>query len=132
MQYPTGKSRYETVGIIVFSTLMATLSIQLVVTSIERFVSGDSNIEFPPLAIICVGIALLTKICLWIYCSALKQYPFAKILAQDHKNDIILNTTGISFGLLAKYTLWWIDPLAGVLIAILIFRSWATTGRGIF
>ena len=127
--YPTGKSRFETAGIIVFATLMATLSIQIVVTSCERFAAGQSDIDFGPISISLVGVALLTKIMLYFYCKALSHYPSAKILAQDHRNDIIFNSTGIVFGLLAKYFAWWIDPTAALLIAALIFRSWASTGK---
>jgi hypothetical protein len=37
IKYPTGKQKYKTIGIIVFSTLMATLSIQLIVESVKSF-----------------------------------------------------------------------------------------------
>jgi divalent metal cation (Fe/Co/Zn/Cd) transporter len=56
--YPTGKSRYETAGIIVFSTLMSTLSIQIVIAAIQSFVTGGSRTEFTPLILACVGIAI--------------------------------------------------------------------------
>ena len=36
LSYPTGKSRYETAGIIVFATLMSTLSIQLIVYDVAK------------------------------------------------------------------------------------------------
>ncbi|KAI8911893.1 cation efflux family-domain-containing protein [Gorgonomyces haynaldii] len=128
LKYPTGSQKYETAGIIVFSTLMATLSIQLIVTAVQTFISGETEIKFDAISIALVSTALVTKALLFVYCRALSKYPTAAILAQDHSNDIILNSTGIVFGLLAKYYAWWIDPTAAVIIALLIFRSWATTG----
>lgn len=128
--YPTGKARYETAGIIVFATLMATLSIQIVVTSIQGFLAGQADIEFGTIAISCVTIAIGTKFILYMYCSALSQYSSARILAQDHRNDILVNSTGIVFGLIAKYYAWWVDPIGAILIAMIILRSWTLTGQG--
>jgi divalent metal cation (Fe/Co/Zn/Cd) transporter len=54
---------------------------------------------------------------------------FASVLAKDHLNDVMFNTAGITFGLIANYTFWYIDPVAAILIAGLIFRSWFSTGR---
>jgi Cation efflux family len=62
LQYPTGKTRYETAGIIVFATLMSTLSIQIVITAIETFISGESQLNFGTVSIICVSVALGTFI----------------------------------------------------------------------
>src|SRR6185312_11860846 len=103
-------------------------SIELIVTAGQTFVSGESDIQFDALSIALVATALFTKVLLYLYCRALTQYPSAMIFAQDHFNDVCLNSTGIIFGLLAKHFAWWIDPTAAIIIALLIFRSWATTG----
>jgi divalent metal cation (Fe/Co/Zn/Cd) transporter len=130
IKYPAGKSKYETAGIIVFATLMCTLSLEIVVTSIQGITAADHDLSFSFVSIICVGVALGTKLLLFLYCRLLTQFPTAKILAQDHRNDLLLNSTGILFGLLADYFAWWIDPFGAILIAILILWSWSMTGKG--
>lgn len=127
--YPTGKTRYTTMGVIVFATLMSTISLQIIITSIQSFAARDHEFNLPTISIVCVSIALITKMILYMYCRALSEFPMAGVLAQDHINDVIFNSTGLFFVLLSSYTFWWIDPAAGILIALLIFRSWTITGR---
>jgi divalent metal cation (Fe/Co/Zn/Cd) transporter len=66
-----------------------------------------------------------------MYCITYASYSnLVKVLAQDHFNDIILQTTGVSLGLVAHYTsVWYLDPIAAILIAFLIFRCWVITGK---
>eukprot|EP00842_Homolaphlyctis_polyrhiza_P005475 jgi/Hompol1/5929/HPOL_000994-RA len=126
MMYPTGRARYETAGIIVFATLMSTLSLQLIIESIRSLVGGNHSVELGILPIVFIGIAVALKIGALIYCLALSKYAAARILAQDHTNDLILNITGIVFGLMGQYIRWWIDPVGAIVIALLILRSWAS------
>ncbi|KAI8924420.1 cation efflux family-domain-containing protein [Entophlyctis helioformis] len=126
-KYPTGKSRFETAGIIVFSTLMATLSLQLIIEGLRSLSNPDRQIELGPLSIAFVCSAVGIKFCLFLFCSTLSKYPTARILAQDHRNDLALNITGIAFGILGERVKWWLDPFGGILIAILILRSWSST-----
>ena len=66
---------------------------------------------------------------LYIYCRALSS-PTGITLAQDHRNDIILNSFGLAMALMGHYIRWWIDPLGGLFIAALILRSWSSTAVG--
>ncbi|OAJ37082.1 hypothetical protein BDV3_000133 [Batrachochytrium dendrobatidis] len=129
LNYPTGKARYETAGIIVFATLMATLSLQLIIESVRSLTSSDHNIQLGVISISFIGVALVFKFFLYLFCVSLSKYPSARILAQDHRNDLILNITGIAFGLLGQYVRWYIDPIGGILIALLILRSWASAAQ---
>jgi divalent metal cation (Fe/Co/Zn/Cd) transporter len=74
-----------------------------------------------------VGIAFLMKFALFLYCRLHTNLPSVKILAQDHLNDVMFNTTGVLFGILGAKTLWWLDAAGAVFIAVFIFRSWAST-----
>lgn len=65
--YPAGKNRYKTAGIIVFATLMSTLSLQLVAESVKSLIAGtlpsykgsrDLNID--QYTYILVGLSLCT------------------------------------------------------------------------
>jgi hypothetical protein len=55
--YPTGKQKYKTVGIIVFSTLMATFSIQLLVESVKALLDGYRDLNVDGYTYAMVGIA---------------------------------------------------------------------------
>ncbi|KAJ3078748.1 hypothetical protein HK102_004269, partial [Quaeritorhiza haematococci] len=124
LKYPTGKARMETAGIIVFSVLMTSLSIQLVIEGIKKLISHSVEIDLRPIAIVCVAIALATKISFFLYCSTLRQYPAARVLAQDHGNDIILNSVGLTLSIIGAKYVWWVDPAGAIIIALLILRSW--------
>ncbi|KAJ9072815.1 hypothetical protein DSO57_1023222 [Entomophthora muscae] len=126
-KYPTGKSRLETAGIIVFSSLMSTVSVQLMVEGIKSLISHEVSLDLDYITIGCVLIALGSKIFLYIYCIALSKYPSANILALDHRNDIIVNIFGLSMSLLGHRFAWWIDPVGCLLVALIILRSWVST-----
>jgi hypothetical protein len=61
IQYPTGKNKYKTAGIIVFSTLMATLSIQLLVESGKSLIDGYRELRVDGYTYAMVGIAFSTN-----------------------------------------------------------------------
>jgi divalent metal cation (Fe/Co/Zn/Cd) transporter len=69
------------------------------------------------------------KLILYIYCTRHRDIPSVKVLAQDHRNDVIFNTTGVILSIVAANTYWWLDPTGAILIAIVIFRSWILTAR---
>ncbi|RKP34621.1 cation efflux family-domain-containing protein [Dimargaris cristalligena] len=127
VKYPTGKARLETGGIIVFSSLMATLSVQLIVESIKSLISGEHEQNVTWFSIISIMGAWVTKFGLYLYCQALNKYPSARILAQDHFNDLIVNAFGLTMCLLGTHMSWWIDPVGGILVALIILRSWSLT-----
>ncbi|CAG8471425.1 678_t:CDS:2, partial [Dentiscutata erythropus] len=127
LQYPTGKSRVETAGIIVFSSLMTTVSIQLIVEAIKTFVAKGESSKVTLLPIIFIIIGLASKTVLSIYCWTQRQFPPARILAQDHRNDLVINTFGLIMALLGTHIVWWIDPLGAITIALFILWSWINT-----
>lgn len=88
------------------------------------------SVSFEIPSIVAISIAIATKLCLFLYCQALAKYPSAKILAQDHRNDVFLNVFGITLSLLGALVAKWVDPVGAIIIALLIFRSWASTCYG--
>ncbi|TPX38129.1 hypothetical protein SmJEL517_g00166 [Synchytrium microbalum] len=127
MKYPTGKAKFETAGIIVFSSLMATVSVQLIVESCRALASNEHSVDLNYLAIGCVCIAIGVKFVLYLYCQALSSYPSAKILAQDHRNDLGVNSLGILMVVLGSRFAAWLDPVGAIIIALIILRSWVNT-----
>ncbi|CAG8552781.1 3352_t:CDS:2 [Acaulospora morrowiae] len=127
IKYPTGMARMETAGSIVFSTLMSTLSIQLIIEAIKTLINKGHDAEVHILSIICILVAIVSKSILLFYCWSQRQFPSARILAQDHRNDIVINTFGLIMYLLSARIVWWIDPAGAILIALCILRSWGIT-----
>ncbi|KAG0236363.1 hypothetical protein BGW41_000444 [Actinomortierella wolfii] len=126
-KYPSGKSRMETAGTIVFASLMATVSLQLIIESVRTLLAAEKLPPYPsPLAIAFVGIALGSKLILYLYCKTLRQYNTAAILAQDHQNDLSVNGFGLMASLLSRKA-WWLDPAGAIVISLIILRSWVIT-----
>ncbi|KAK9703207.1 hypothetical protein K7432_010858 [Basidiobolus ranarum] len=127
LKYPTGKARMETVGIIVFSALMGTLSLQLIIEGGKALISQDHSTTLDTWSIVCVSAALVTKFILFLYCRTLREFPAAKTFAQDHQNDLLVNGFGLAASLLGAKISWWIDPVGALIVALIILRSWTST-----
>ncbi|PBP28985.1 hypothetical protein BUE80_DR000216, partial [Diplocarpon rosae] len=129
-QYPVGRKRVETVGIILFCALMTTVSVELIIESARSLAGGprdDDSLELIPLLF--VGIAIFSKGCMFVYCFLLRRYPAAAIFMQDHRNDIVVNIFGLIMSIVGtKFRkVWFLDPAGAICIAILILSSWAST-----
>jgi len=130
--YPTGKSKLETVGIIIFSSLMSTVSVQLIIESARELTSHKAGQKesLHILALVFVGIALGSKTLLFIYCKGVyltSKAKTAEILAQDHRNDILVNGFGLMTSLCGSRIVWWIDPAGAIGVAVFILCSWGMT-----
>lgn len=87
--------------------------------------SVDPKVELPTLIIMISTVVV--KIALMIVCY---YYPStnAKILAQDHRNDCISNTTAIVCAYLS-YLYWpYLDPIAAIIVSLYILSTWMKTG----
>jgi len=71
----------STVGNIVFSFIMMSVSLVLIVESIRDIASNasnpstDSTTDFHVPAIVAVSVAFFVKFCLFCYCWGLREYP---------------------------------------------------------
>ncbi|RPB24160.1 hypothetical protein L211DRAFT_838068 [Terfezia boudieri ATCC MYA-4762] len=132
LKYPVGRTRVETIGIIMFCSLMSTVAVQLLVESARKLAdrAGAAHVDRTTknvLPYIFVGLAISAKLCLFIYCFSLRRYPAARIFSIDHRNDIIVNSFGLLMSILSTRLVWFLDPLGAILIALLILFSWAST-----
>ncbi|ORY41402.1 hypothetical protein BCR33DRAFT_787123 [Rhizoclosmatium globosum] len=109
--YPAGKQRFETAAIVVFSCIMGSLSVELIIEGAKALMEGEHETDINATNLSCIAFAVGVKSLLYIYCYALRQYPTAMILAQDHRNDVILNVTGVVLSLVGQYSIWYADPL---------------------
>jgi cation diffusion facilitator family transporter len=129
-RFPSGKARLETVGNIVFCFLMTAVSFILIAFSVRELVDGKTNTvnNFHLPSVIAVAVAFTTKLCLFLYCWALKdKYSQINILWQDHRNDLFINGFGLLTSVGGSKLAWWIDPMGAIIISVLISCIWLHT-----
>jgi divalent metal cation (Fe/Co/Zn/Cd) transporter len=51
-------------------------------------------------------------------------------LAQDHRNDLLVNSLGLTTGIIGSRVANWVDPVGSIIIALIILRSWVSTMFG--
>lgn len=103
-RFPSGKGRLETAGNIAFCFLMTAVSMILIVESIRELATpGKHESDFHVPSVIAVGIAFVTKFCLFLYCWALRnKYSQIHILWEDHRNDLFINGFGLMTSVLGS------------------------------
>ncbi|KAF2452712.1 hypothetical protein BDY21DRAFT_358140 [Lineolata rhizophorae] len=125
-KYPVGRTRIETVGIILFCALMTTVAAQLIIESGRALGAGpqeDEPLHIIPLCF--VGAAIFSKGTLFLYCFFLRRYPAARVFMVDHRNDIAVNIFGLVMSVTGSRFVWWLDPFGAICIGLLILFSWA-------
>ncbi|KAF2243186.1 hypothetical protein BU26DRAFT_554755 [Trematosphaeria pertusa] len=125
-KYPVGRTRIETIGIIMFCCLMTTVAIQLIIESGRSLGSGPSESEelhIIPIAF--VAVAIFSKACLCVYCFLYRRYPSVHVFFVDHRNDIVVNVFGLTMSIVGSRIVWYLDPIGAILIGVLILCSWA-------
>ncbi|KAF2655690.1 hypothetical protein K491DRAFT_778516 [Lophiostoma macrostomum CBS 122681] len=125
-KYPVGRTRIETIGIIMFCCLMTTVAIQLIIESGRSLGSGGSESdELHIIPIIFVAVAIFCKGSLCAFCFLYRRYPSVHVFFVDHRNDIIVNAFGLAMSIVGSRVVWYLDPIGAILIGLLILVSWA-------
>ncbi|KAL0232166.1 hypothetical protein PCE1_003162 [Barthelona sp. PCE] len=128
LKFPSGKSRIEPLSVVIFSTLMGALSLEVILSAVNQLLE-KATAEFTLTSfLIIIGVAL-AKLILFIYCNSLaeKGSTAAEALAQDHRNDVITNVFGGVCAYLGSIWQWWLDPVGAILFSIFIFYTWFET-----
>ncbi|KAI1741579.1 cation efflux family-domain-containing protein [Xylaria scruposa] len=126
-KYPVGRTRIETIGIILFCSLLTTVAVELLIESIRTLAGGARASE--PLQIIplsFVGTAIVAKGSLMLYCLFYRRYPSVHVFFIDHRNDIIVNSFGLTLSIIGNRVAWFVDPIGAIIIALLILFSWVS------
>ncbi|BEI81019.1 hypothetical protein CcaverHIS002_0201790 [Cutaneotrichosporon cavernicola] len=129
-KWPMGGSRFETIGNIVYSFIMMAVNLILIVEAIKQFAmhKGDDKQEFHLVPLICVCIAWGVKFLLFLYCFAIRGASSqVQVLWEDHRNDLFANGFAILSNAGGAKLAWFIDPLGGSVIAIVIIGVWCRT-----
>jgi divalent metal cation (Fe/Co/Zn/Cd) transporter len=73
----------------------------------------------------------VAKALLFVYCTWIKgDNDTVGALAQDHRNDLLINSFGLTMGILANHFAWWLDSAGALVVAMFILRSWISTAYG--
>ncbi|KAI1427895.1 cation efflux family-domain-containing protein [Xylaria sp. FL1777] len=126
-KYPVGRTRIETIGIILFCSLLTTVAVELLIESIRTLAAGARESE--PLQIIplvFVGVAVFAKSSLMCYCFLYRRYPSVHVFYIDHRNDVVVNSFGLTLSIIGNRIAWWVDPTGAIIIALIILFSWVS------
>ncbi|KAI4604970.1 uncharacterized protein J4E84_008342 [Alternaria hordeiaustralica] len=125
-KYPVGRTRIETIGIIMFCCLMTTVAIQLIIESGRSLAGGATESEelhIIPIAFVATAIFCKGSLC--VYCFIYRRYPAVHVFFIDHRNDIVVNAFGLAMSIVGSRVVWYVDPIGAILIGLLILVSWA-------
>nr|GAT50611.1 cation diffusion facilitator [Mycena chlorophos] len=127
--YPSGGSRIETIGDIVYAAAMGSVSLILIAFSIQDLAQGHSDDKtFHIPSVVAVGVAFLTKLALFIYCYSIRaKNSQVRVLWEDHRNDLFINGFGLLTSSAGAKLRWWIDPLGALMISLVLVVVWGRT-----
>lgn len=126
--YPIGKSRMQPLGIIVFSCIMGTFGFQILIEAVRQLLgpAHTHHLEHLMLMIgIMIGVIVL-KFFLYLFCRTSKS-PAVQAYAQDHRNDVLTNSIGLTAAILGDRLYYWVDPVGAMLLALYIMYNWGST-----
>ncbi|KAK5741190.1 hypothetical protein LTR17_004130 [Elasticomyces elasticus] len=129
--YPIGRRRLEPVGVMVFAVIMITSFAQVAIEGSQKLIGEDhSVVQLSPAAIIIMAGTVVIKGACWLWCRLIKNSS-VQALAQDAVTDVVFNTFSIIFPLIGYYaSIWWLDPLGGVVLSFYVIFQWSTVCLG--
>ncbi|GAA6014909.1 hypothetical protein JCM10207_002221 [Rhodosporidiobolus poonsookiae] len=126
--YPTGKSRMEPLGVLVFSVAMISSFMQVFIESVQKLF--DKNLDetvIPPVALGVMAATIVIKMGVWLSCRAIKSAS-VEALQQDAENDIVFNFFSILFPFIGQLVGFkQLDPIGGALLSVYIIIEWVGT-----
>ena len=131
-EFPVGKSRLETMGVIISAGIMTFSAFSVLQTSVDDLIGAQHQVKMERMTYIILLAATLSKLGLFILCSTLKDHSASALaLAEDHFNDVVSNSGAIATAAAAaRYPkMWYIDPIGGGVIALYIIVSWYHVAR---
>merc|ERR1719238_849382 len=131
-EFPVGKSRLETMGVIISAGIMTFSAFSVLQTSVDDLIGAQHQVKMERMTYIILLAATLSKLGLFILCSTLKDHSASALaLSEDHFNDVLSNSGAIATAAAAaRYPkMWYIDPIGGGVIALYIIVSWYHVAR---
>jgi len=130
--FPVGKSRFETIAIVLFSSIMGFASLSLIREGAQSLAEGPvvQGADVSTLSIIAAVVA--SKGMLFFLCTSLRNISATcEALALDHLNDVMTNSaTLLAIGVASRFRdeAWWLDPAACIVLSVIMLRIWFKTG----
>lgn len=128
--HPYGHTQLESIGALIVGSFVITTAVTIFwnsISSIYDFFTGQSQFTGGSTLTLIVALAtIVIKIILTIYTQRIgKHTNNASImaLAYDHRNDIFSATAAVIGIFLAQQGIYWGDPLAGALVALVILKT---------
>lgn len=127
-KYPVGKSRVSTVGLLIFSVLMACCAAYIIIECVQSLVKQEKPNSESVLSLIIMGGTVAVKLTMAIvyYCLG---HPITKALAEDHRNDVITNAIGLFMYWGGHKLGWWMDSTGGIILSMFILVSWLMNAK---
>jgi len=127
-KWPVGGSRLETIGNIVYGSLMASANLVVIVESVRSIVSHAGTDKFHLPSLLAVAAALVVKLLLFLYCYAIRtKSSQVRMLWEDHRNDLFVNTFGILMSAGGSRLAWFLDPMGAIMIGAGVIFAWSYT-----
>ncbi|KAL3131022.1 Photosystem II protein D1 [Trebouxia sp. C0009 RCD-2024] len=137
-KFPVGRTRLETVAVIVCAVIMSIATVLVIRESIGALVDGLAHHHRPSLdastlTFAILGGAVALKFGLYFFCVSMRGHSATMLaLAEDHLNDIMSNLVAI-FGVAIASNVprvWYLDPTGAIVISLYIIYSWIRISKG--
>lgn len=131
LSHPQGHSRFEPLVGLVVSVMMGIAGYEALRASIERFITGGEAIGLDlPTLVLLVSAAVKAGMFFTITKLAQKtESPTLRATAKDHLSDVLTSTAAFIGILGTQFFHPILDPVAGLLVALWIFKSALEAGR---
>ncbi|KAL7410983.1 hypothetical protein BDY24DRAFT_398258 [Mrakia frigida] len=129
-RYPTGKKRFEPLGVLIFSVLMIASFSQVFIESVERLMDKNRSKDTAALSLFGKATMVMTivvKGLVWWWCSS-ERSSGVQALVQDAKNDCYLNILSLIFPWVGeKISVPELDAIGGLILSAYIIWNWCET-----
>ncbi|KAK4705217.1 hypothetical protein P7C70_g989, partial [Phenoliferia sp. Uapishka_3] len=112
------------------AAVMAGASVILIVESIQEMATHKSSDheKFHLPSTIIVAIAVVVKFGLFLYCYRVRHFgPACRVLYEDHRNDLALNSFALITNALGAKIRWWIDPAGAIILSCILIYLWGSS-----
>jgi cation diffusion facilitator family transporter len=123
-EHPFGHGRYELIATILIGCLLAMVSYNFFMESIEKLKSRDSA-DFGMVAMVVTVVSILAKEALAQYSFLIGRKTGSRTVTADgwhHRSDA-LSSVIILVGIFLNKYFWWIDGVLGIIVALMILYT---------
>ena len=131
ISHPQGHSRFEPLVGLLVAVMMTLAGYEALRSSIERFLAGGEVVEMGLPTIVLLSSAALKAVMFFIITRLAKEVesPTLRATAKDHLSDVLTSIAAF-IGILGTHFIGpLLDPIAGVLVALWIFRAAFDAGK---